>query len=299
MSSSNASRGQFRFSLRELLVAMVLLAASFTWPLLFFFVVPLIVTRVLSQMGYGSYAPIVVASAASLVGGVLISFYYWHYTFAQPSVLASLRELRSIDQLSWVEGLKSGKHPTPGVPIAYFPPASKLTWNTPTELVAEDRILAEFGQHKVAIRSTEPISPELLGSMWNAAEQSGLLITGEPRYPDTKSLRGHVGIARGRDGSRFAFAALMGGQHSNDHYPYYEFVVPLDRDKLSIETAQWFYLDIAGMEGANWLGFATIIFIVMMPVTIALQLMWTWRKKRKAVPVAIGATELDHQLLKV
>ena len=278
---------------------MVLLAASLTWPLLFFYVVPLIVARILSPTDYGLYAPIVIAIAASLAGGVLLSFYYWHYPFAQPSVLASLRELRSVDQLCWVEGLKSEMHPTPGVPIAYFPPSSKLNWNTPTELAAVDRIMAEFGKHKVAIRSTEPISPGLLGSMWKAAEHSGLLVAGEPSYPDTKSLRGHIGIARRRDGNRFAFAALIGREQSNDHYPYYEFVVPLDRGELSIEKSQWFFVDIAGLEGANWFGFSILSFIVVLPIAVVLQSMLIWRRQRKVVPVATGATELQRQLLKV
>lgn len=280
MSVGIQSPSKFRFSLGELLGAIALVAVGLTWPLVLFFVVPLIITRIHTRMGYGSFVPVIATIVFSMALGVLFSFCYWHYPFKQPSTLPYLRNIDSVDQLSWISGLDSKGGSDPSTAITYFLPASKFHWNNAGELDGVDRILAEFENRNVVIRSTDPVSKDVLASLWNAANSAGLLISGEAGYPDTKLLRGYVGTARKSGGERFAFAALMGGQQSNDHYPYYEFVVPLERDKLTIESSQWFYVDISSLEGMNWLGLSVIAFLLMLPITIMLQMLWAFFQRR-------------------
>ncbi len=237
--SSDLSRSRFRFNLSELLAVMALVSLSLVWPLILVFVVPLIGTKACKRMGYGSYAPVIATIGLSMALGVLFSFSYWHYPFEQPSTLAELCNIKAVEQLSWVSGLDSAGLSDPPAAIVNLP-AGTLYWNNARELDAVDRIIAEFANRHVAIRSSTPIPIEVLTSIWTAADQAGLLISGEGGYPDTKSLHGYIGIAHKHNGSRFAFAALMGGQQSNDHYPYYEFVVPMDQEKLAVESSHWF-----------------------------------------------------------
>jgi hypothetical protein len=289
MSTQASSRSKFHFRLSELLIATALVAVASAWPLALIFVVPLIVTRVFKRMGYGGYAPVLSMIGLSLVLGALFSFSYWHYPFGQPSTLAELRTISAVDQLSEISGLNSAGPSNPPATIVKLPPANALYWNQRGELDAADRLIAEFANRTVMIRSTEPISSQVLTSIWKAANRAGLLIDGESGYPDTKSLRGYVGIARSGDGGRFAFATLMGGQQSNDHYPYYEFVVPLDREDVTVANSQWFYVDISGLEGMTWLGLSVIAFVLMLPVTLLLQL-WSvsWQRRTERRLQAAG-----------
>jgi hypothetical protein len=292
MSPQTSSRNKFRFSLTELLAATGLIALASAWPLTLIFVVPLVVTSVFKRMGYGGYAPVLSVIALSLVVGVLFSLSYWRYAFIQPSTLAELRTITAVDQLSEITGLNSRGSLDPPAAIVKLPPANTNYWNLRGELDGADRIIAQFADRNVTIRSAEPISSELLISIWKAANRNSLLVDGEAGYPDTKSLRGYVGIAR-RNSGRFAFATLLGGQQSNDHYPYYEFIVPLDRDELAVESSQWFYVDIAGIEGINWLGFSVMAFVVMLPITILLQVWWVFwqrRTERRLQPGSIYET---------
>jgi hypothetical protein len=66
------------------------------------------------------------------------------------------------------------------------------------------------------------------------------------------------------------FGTLEGDQHSNDHYPYYELVIPLDGSELAISSYQWFFEDIAGLEGLNWLAVSCLLFVYLLgPIAIA------------------------------
>jgi hypothetical protein len=280
MSDTARSRHRFRFSLGELLVAFALVAIGLTWPLTTIFVLPLLATKIFRQMGYGSYAPVISTIGLSMIVGVLISYSYWHYPFETPATLAPLRKIGRIDQLSQIIDLGPAGPAQPAVAMAKLPPASSLYWNQQRQLDGADRLIAEFVSRNTQILSAEPVSNEVLMAVWNAADRAGLLISGESGYPNTKTLRGYVGIARERDGSRFAFAALIGREQSNDHYPYYEFVVPLDQKELVVSSSQWFYVDISGIEGINWLAMSVLAFVVMMPLTLLLQLWWIVRQRK-------------------
>jgi hypothetical protein len=265
----------FRFSIRGLLAVVALFAVGFTWPLLFVFILPLIAVVLFDQLRRGWLAVFFAIAVSSLGLGIIFSLNYWRYPFAQPRLLAPLRDISVVEQLSFVSGVNFEKNSAPTITtISTVPGAQSLQWNTATEIDAIQRILQYLDKRKIPIESQQPLSPELVASIWNAANDCNLLIDGDYGYADTKTLYGHVGIARLHNGARIAFATVMGNQYSNDHYPYYEFILPLDKVTFTIRQSQWFFVDVAGIEGANWLSFAVMSFIAMVPIAILILAIW-------------------------
>jgi hypothetical protein len=269
---------KLRFTLRELLIATALLAAGFTWPFLLIFIVPVVVTAILNRVGLGSFAALAIVAAVSPLLGVLFSLYYWRYPFAPPPLLPELLDIAVVEQLSSIHGLNPEKGLQPTIePLSVMP---GISWNTATEIYATDRIIQQLELQNKRIGSKQPIPAEQLALIWHAADESGLLIEGASEYPNTKTLYGYVGIARLNNGKRIVLATLAGDQHSNDHYPYYEFVIPLENDRCAITNHQWFFFDVAGIEGATWRGVAIVSLIVLLPVTLIVGiLLELWRER--------------------
>jgi hypothetical protein len=63
-------------------------------------------------------------------------------------------------------------------------------------------------------------------------------------------------VGKDRNGRDLYVAALVGGQVSNDHLPYYEIVaVPAGGERVTIKSLHFYWWDLAGLEGfAHWLG---------------------------------------------
>ena len=92
-------------------------------------------------------------------------------------------------------------------------------------------------------------------------------------------LKGIVLEAEGKEGQRYLFVGVDGGQVSNDHYPYYEFLFHLpgqDAQPVLVSHHRLFY-DVAGFEGMEWwgawlafflLGTAVLVLIVIVRFVI-------------------------------
>jgi hypothetical protein len=277
------SHRDFRFSIRESLVAIALLAVGFTWLPLLIFIVPLLAVAVLSRMGFGHVAPFFVATVLSLVFGVLVSQLYWGYPFVPPPALPELAEISSLERLSEVSGLNAEQEVQPTITARSDVSGLRCDW-----IESSDRMLDEFRSRNLRVQSSEPIATELLESMWRVAETRGLLVQGQPGYLDTKTLFGHVAIGYLGDDSKIAIASLLGMEESNDHYPYYEFVFSLDRNEPQLINSQRFFGDISGIEGFNWFSFAVMSFIVMAPLVIAIEIAWAICKRNKPVANDVG-----------
>jgi len=274
---------KLRFNLRDLLWLTTLIAVGCKWPTLLIILLPLFVVAVLSRSGIGSLAPFVAIVVISPILGMLFSLYYWRYPFSQPPLLAEPRNIGIVEQLSHVNCLNPLRYTAATIgAVTGAVSGLPVGWNTSTEVYATDRIIQELASRNTTIQSQQPVSADIVTSFWYAANRAGLLVNGESGYPETKRLNGYIGIARRADGSRIAFATLLGNEQSNDHYPYYEFIAPLDQEDFGITQSQWFYIDIAGLEGANWLGFTKISFLLLAPITIVMQIVWfAWRSFRR------------------
>jgi hypothetical protein len=292
--SIKSAASRFRFTLRELLAATALLAVGFTWPLLLIIVVPLLLAAILSRIGLGELAPIATATSLSLTLGIVCSLLYWRYPFRPPALLSELREISVVEQLSEVGGLNPARGMLNIVQVAGLPAGSTVLRNTDYVDNPTYRILRHLRAHNIGIELFEPLSAELAYSVWRAADEAGMLLDGSPERTNTKTLNGFIGIARLKNGSRIAFATLAGDEYSNDHYPYYEFVIRLDDPKVRIVNLQWFYFDIAGMEGMTWEGVAVVSYLILLPAAIVFQIArYAIRRNR---PQAADHLNVDNSL---
>jgi hypothetical protein len=122
-----------------------------------------------------------------------------------------------------------------------------------------------------------------LESLYQVLDESGLLEAGEPGYSKAKNLRGLVVEALGRDGRPLLFVAAQGGEISNDHYPFYEFLFTSDSPggSLKLLSSVRFYYDVDGIVGLVWpallLHFA---FLGLIP-TVPVQGFLIWRGRRR------------------
>jgi hypothetical protein len=259
-----------------MLAATSLLAIGFTWPQLLVFIVPLLCVAGLSRMGFGCAAPVFAVAAGCILLGPVFSQFYWRYPFVPPSPLAEFRNIKVIEQLSYVYGLDSGANLHPVVTAESSIPQVQFSW-----LETSDRVLQPWRARNLKAQSNQPLSVELVNAIWHAANRDGLLINGEPGYPDTKTLSGYVAVVQLNDQSKAVVASLIGDQHSNDHYPYYELAMTLNVDEPKLMASQRFFVDFAGIEGMNWLAFSVMSFMVMLPVVIVLEVVWAiWRRSR-------------------
>src|SRR5262249_60800422 len=95
---------------------------------------------------------------------------------------------------------------------------------------------------------------EGLDGLYQILEATGRLEGGEPGYSDAKRLGGIAVEALGADGRPLLFVGVQGGEVSNDHHPYYEFLFTTDSPGApsKLLSFQRFYYDVAGIEGLHW-----------------------------------------------
>jgi len=120
------------------------------------------------------------------------------------------------------------------------------------------------------------MNAEMLRSLHERLDSSGLLIEGYPGYDEAKVLRGVVIEALGIDKKRYVFVAVKGYEVSDDHRPYYEFLFEAyeNTSDLKLLSRKQFFYDVAGIEGCEWYimflcssGFGLLI---SMPITLVI-----------------------------
>ena len=94
---------------------------------------------------------------------------------------------------------------------------------------------------------------------------------------DGKRLEGIVVEAEDKNKQPYLFIAANGGQVSNDHYPYYEFLfeIPKNESTPKLIANNRFFYEIAGVEGILewhiiWMFFIVTGFILSIPITFLL-----------------------------
>jgi len=140
----------------------------------------------------------------------------------------------------------------------------------------EARILIALKDSGKLPESPAHMDAELLRSLHERLDSSGLLIEGYPGYDEAKVLRGIVIEALGIDNKRYVFVAAKGYEVSDDHRPYYEFLFEIDNQTsdLKLLSRKQFFYDVAGIEGCEWYimflcssGFGLLI---SMPITLVI-----------------------------
>ena len=239
------------------------------------------------------------------LASIFISKSYWGYYLnppGLPSQVESFEKIRSITPVSSIkrnDGSRIFKIDTSNSCIKEIQSGGENiqsncgTGKCNTEYCDNSRILLSLDKKEKLPKKSDYISPDKLNSLYNDLEKTEVLYQGEPEYNgelvsdktsgqliskgDGKRLQGIVVEAEDKDKRSYLFIAVNGGQISNDHYPYYEFLFELP-DKEStpklIASNRLFY-EIAGVEGilewySIWMFFIVISFILSIPLTFLL-----------------------------
>ncbi|AFY56157.1 hypothetical protein Riv7116_3711 [Rivularia sp. PCC 7116] len=242
---------------------------------------------------------------AGFLASIFISKSYWGYYFNPPELPQKVEEFETIRSITPVSSIKRNN----GNRIFKIDTSNSCiqdilsgienlksscgTGKCNTEYCDNSRVVLSLANQQKLPEKTSYISPDKLNSLYKYLESTELLYEGEAGYNgeliadsatgdliskgDGKRLEGVVVEAEDKKKQLYLFIAVNGGQISNDHYPYYEFLFELPKDKSTpklIANNRFFY-EIAGVEGilewnVIWMFFIAIGFILSIPITILL-----------------------------
>jgi hypothetical protein len=94
--------------------------------------------------------------------------------------------------------------------------------------VLEGRVLRALKDRQALPAEARGMPAGRMRGLYQVLDETGRLEDGEPGYGDAKTLSGIVVEALGRDGRPLLFVGVRGGEVSNDHHPYYEFLFARD-----------------------------------------------------------------------
>ena len=242
---------------------------------------------------------------AGFIASILISKSYWGYYFSPPELPQQVEEFEKIRSITPVSSIKRNdgsrifkidtsnsciKDITKGVENLE---SSCGTGKCNTEYCDSTRIILNLSEKGKLPKKTSYISLEKLNSLYNHLEKTEILYEGKPGYNgelisdsvsgdliskgDGKRLEGIVVEAENKNQQPYLFIAANGGQVSNDHYPYYEFLfeIPKNESTPKLIANNRFFYEVAGVEGilewhTIWMFFIVIGFILSIPITFLL-----------------------------
>lgn len=204
---------------------------------------------------------VVIATAVGvfLLSACVTSRFYWGYWFTPPASDRTAGYLSDVTSFTsfWRSTALSGGQ-------ALYRAANQVTYVSGDSPAG--RLPAALVKRGLLAASDQPIDASVLRVLIEAMAERGLLRRGDPGYERATELEGHVVIGKDQSGKEIVVAALVGGEVSNDHRPYYEVVAEQVSDgKVTIKRSRFYWWDLAGGEGlAHWLGgiVATIAWLV-------------------------------------
>ncbi|HEV3165483.1 MAG TPA: hypothetical protein VGZ22_15760, partial [Isosphaeraceae bacterium] len=135
-----------------------------------------------------------------------------------------------------------------------------------------DRVLIALRKRGRLPDNVQRTDDGLIARLYGLLERTGKLDGGWPGYPEAKQLRGVVLEATGADGTPLLFVAVRGGEVSNAHFPYYEFLFAnsaASKEPILL-SAKRFYFDVSGLEGNEWPWFFFLLSVVGFIITMGL-----------------------------
>jgi hypothetical protein len=208
--------------------------------------------------------------ALSVVAGAVIDKVYWDYYFSRPGIDPTVFEIDRVETVTPFSSEKYGplvidRHETAGSVSEYTSDVDSLPFQ---------RIPHALKQRGLLPNPLQYVPPERLQKTWQFA-QSHTDLYGSSHGYDWRDWSNGVMIEGSlASGSRLAVLAIRGGEVSNDHYPYYEFLLSQNADGSPgrLLSTKRFYFDVAGMEGMAWYGIALALTVLSAPLFMALAL---------------------------
>ncbi|MEO1430363.1 MAG: hypothetical protein AAFV71_15115 [Cyanobacteria bacterium J06633_8] len=259
---------------------------------------------------------------AGFLASIFISKSYWGYYFNPPELPQKVEEFEKVRSVTPVSSIKRNN----GTRIFKIDTSNSCiqdihsgienlksscgTGKCNSEYCDNSRAVLSLAEQGKLPKKTSYISPDKLNSLYNYLESTKLLYEGEPGYNgelvadsvtgdlvskgDGKRLEGIVIEAEDNNKQSYLFIAVNGGQISNDHYPYYEFLFELPKDKSTptLVANNRFFYQIGGFEGILewnfiWMLFIAIGFILSIPITI---LLISMKGHKKPQPLLLPAS---------
>mgnify|MGYP001794012968 CR=1 FL=1 len=263
---------------------------------------------------------------AGFVASIFISKVYWGYYFNPPELPKQVEEIDKISSITPVSSIKRNdgsrifKIDTSNSCIKEIQSGNLdgeedcYREQCDTEYCNYNRILISLNQKGKLPQKSGYISPDKLNNLYNYLESTELLYKPAPGYngeliadstnndlysiSDGKRLNGIVVEAEDKNKQPLLFIAVKGGQVSNDHYPYYEFLfkIPKNESTPKLIANNRFFYDIAGVEGilawqSIWIFFIVIGAILSIPMTFLLIRMKARILENKSEQLAVNSEQ--------
>ena len=226
------------------------------------------------------------AALAAVLLAAAFSRLYWGYWFARPAVPREVAGLASVAAVIPVETRTETNGERRLAAVAGCDLRAVVTAARGEEdtyyCLTQRLLLALDDRTLLPAEATPDLSA--LPPLFPLLRASGLLVDPEEGYATSDQLGGVVVDAVARDGRRCVLLGLTGGQQSNDHYPYYEFVFSShEGGGLAFDRGQVFFYDVAGIEGAEWPIVARLLLFPCAVIALLAALFW-WARGRAAPP---------------
>jgi hypothetical protein len=231
---------------------------------------------------------------AAVVGTLIVPFLLaiggnwiaWGYPLSRPGVDRRIVEALRVETVTAVkaEPDAGGRMTFAGGPMD-IGPSARPGFVYEEYYLLENRVLVALSERGTLPEQAPAMTADRLRGLYPLLDATGRLERGEPGYDNATRVDGVAVEANDRDGRPLLFVGLRGGQVSNDHYPFYEFL--FDREGPDgvprLIGFQRFYFDVAGFEGLEWPAFLLVFAWLGLIPTVVLQscLLWDARVLRR------------------
>jgi hypothetical protein len=219
-------------------------------------------------------------SVLAFLAAILVSKAMWGYYLFRPSLDRRIFDAGKVLSVTIVK-TASGESGRTLVPDTSFSITQRIQYGRDDVYyrLGERALIALQDQGRLP---TDPpaMNADRLARLYGVLSRTGRIEAGESGYQDAEDLRGVVIEAEGADKKSLLFVGVQGGQVSNDHYPYYEFLFSDagDLKDSKLLSTQRFYFDVAGIEGMEWpvffIGFSALGIVFTVSTTLLLLVFW-------------------------
>jgi hypothetical protein len=215
-----------------------------------------------------------VVAVLSFVAAIVISRVYWGFFFHRPGMdsrISQVERVQSVTALQTQEQVDGTMRFVyhDGYDIADRLSVCRDDRPSISYYCLDERILAALDDLGELPAEPERMPETDLARLYHTLKTTQLLHLGAPGYDRAGELVGIAVVADARDGQRVLIVGVAGGEVSNDHHPYYEFLFRLPEEGTSpiLLSSRRFYYDVAGYEGLHG---PRIFLVILPPAMIAL-----------------------------
>lgn len=220
---------------------------------------------------------------AFTVTASIMNYNYWGYAFKRPPVFKEVLYADKVLTCSRVSNIDS----TGIKPLHVVADTTKsmddLYGRKDFYYGTSDRIFMVFQDRahingylydfpKIYNNPNQKASKNLLSSIYKQIIESNLIDKGEKGWDTSGQINGIVTEFVTEDNDKYVFAGLSGGQISNDHYPYYEFLFAVKDNQNELIKKQRFYTDVAGIEGLEYANLAPFFSLLLTAVGVIIEI---------------------------